>query len=69
MPAISTRLALDKKVAGGCSIPGCDQCAQEPLYLHAACHLDGEIEASYKNGVLTIACRECHKPVVSVEVK
>jgi len=63
--------SLENLIVQGCGSPGCDhQSHMNPMFLHAACHLDGEIEASFRFGddYLLIACRECHEEVVRIYI-
>ena len=69
MSSYVTKRELDTWASGGCMD---ENCAHDhgPLFAHAACHIGGEIEASYVrgSGVLRIACRECGKDIMNVQV-
>lgn len=65
------RADLDKLVAGGCGVPGCghEHSANDAMYLHASCHLDGRLEVFYQAGVVTIRCLECERVVGQIAVR
>ena len=51
-----------------CGAPGCTEDHGE-FYLHARCHISARVEVCYYQGKLLVACGECKKPIVMVEVK
>lgn len=58
------------------SQPKCDLCHDpetgkpEEMFLHARCHMTAPLQASYKDGVLTLRCYvpECRREVASFKV-
>ena len=47
-----------------CGHPSCE----DPIYLHAACHMKAGTWVRYFDGVLTIVCSICEKPVAEIAV-
>ena len=41
---------------------------EDPVYLHAACHIKAGTWARYFDGVLTIVCSVCESPVIEIAV-
>lgn len=64
------RQDLDKLVAdaGACSCCGVPYSAQNPFAPAARCHPNGKLRAYYWEGILGLACAECGKPVIAVQV-
>lgn len=67
MSAPLTRADLD---AMGCAMPDCTHEDHDLLYVHATCHPSAGSRCVYdaQTGVLGIACRECGRPTVHVQV-
>jgi hypothetical protein len=59
------KIILDKMQ---CGVSGCTEKHGE-FYLHARCHIESRVEVCYYDGKILVACGECKKPVVLVEVK
>lgn len=51
-----------------CQSPGCAHTGEQPLFLHARCHLYAPTQANYLNGVLTLRCAECDALVAQFEI-
>jgi hypothetical protein len=54
---------------GGCQVPGCGH-AHGVMFLHARCHPSSGIRVSFdpETRVLRVACRECERLVVEIEL-
>ena len=64
---------LDMAAAQGCMMgggPSHHGPGEHEVFLHGRCHIDGPIEASYKegSGVVTIRCRVCKKLIAEIQV-
>lgn len=51
-----------------CAKPGCDHSTHEGLWLHSKCHPPAPTWCYYKDGILTITCAECEKPIAAIVV-
>ena len=59
---ILTRERADERVRGGCQQPGCTHAHEEqPLHLHARCHLTAPPEIVYYKGSLFVSCPICQQ--------
>jgi len=67
---VTDRAAADKIFAGGCRVPGCaHDHANQPLYIHAGCHISGRIQVAYYNGHFYVSCQECGGFIARFEIK
>jgi len=41
---------------------------EDPVYLNAKCHMEGDLWARYFDGVLTLVCSVCERPIVEIAV-
>lgn len=63
-----TAAELDARVSKGCDTPDCN-CSKQPLFINGNCHPGGGVEARYYEGLLTIRCYVCERPIITLEVK
>lgn len=68
MPLPLKREHLDKMAIAGCQ--SCDKPGHKhnEVYLHGVCHVGGEIEAFYRDGIIHINCKVCKKAIVEIQV-
>jgi hypothetical protein len=59
---------LERIASGGCQVEGCKNDHPHEFFFHARCHPTAGTWVSYKEGTLTIICRECRKLVAEVAV-
>lgn len=59
-----TRVDLDKAT---CDSPDCTE-PHEELFFHGRCHPSSATWASYRHGILTVACATCKKTVAKIAV-
>jgi hypothetical protein len=64
---------LDAIASHGCQVPGCSHAHDNDngaLYFNQRCCLGEGVEVSYVfgSGVLKINCKNCHEPIMDVEV-
>ena len=64
------REQLDALAVLGCGMPDCPQPHDHSaLYFRSKCHsVVGSNKVSYKDGILSILCAACEKPIVSIPV-
>ena len=73
-PALAENPALHKEemdriFGAGCGTPGCNCGANGgDMFLHGRCHMDGNTETSYCEGVIKVACKECGKLIARIAV-
>ena len=58
---------LDCRQRNGCENDGCG-CTAKPMYFSSKCHPGSRLAAWYDNAILTLACGECHSPLLQFVV-
>lgn len=63
------RQNLEAMTNKGCQEKGCTH-HEETIFIHAVCHMDSGLEASYSpgSGKLKLACLECKKFIAEIAV-
>lgn len=64
-----TQAEMDADAARGCGTPGCRCTMEEGFYFHQKCHTGAGMQAKYKDGVLSLSCVVCGRPVVDIAVQ
>jgi hypothetical protein len=59
---------LERIAEKGCQVEGCESGCTHEFFFHARCHPAAGTWVSYREGTLTIICRECRKLVAEVAV-
>src|SRR5271163_426821 len=64
------REQFEKISVNGCQIPGCKHEDHDVLFIHARCHLEGHVKASYQEeDVLRIVCGKCGQFICDAAIK
>lgn len=66
-----TRIDADITFSQGCANPQCkDPFCGDELYINQICHPHAPTQTKYskKDGVLTVECAECDKPIAAFKI-
>ena len=53
-----------------CGRPGCthENHGGDAVYLHGRCHMDSPSWVKYEDGVVTVSCSKCKRPIAEIAV-